>query len=232
MAHRRRTGWSGFSGISGAAGSVEWWGGVLFAGALALAVLGVALSAAGVLGVVDALATELAFAAGAGLFWGGLVTTLIGQAAMGDSWRIGVDERDRTELVVRGPFEAVRNPIFAGMIPSVIGLVLMVPNVVVIVAAVALIAALEIQTRLVGSPTCCARTGGRTATTRRGLGASSRSWGACGNSGASPFARLGTEVPHGTRSIPHQGSRIHQGEGPVCGADGGAQAGRARRSGG
>lgn len=152
VAHRRRTSSSGFSGISGAPGSVEWWGGVLFAGALVLAVIGVALSAAGVLGVVDALDTEFAFAAGAGLFWGGLVTTLIGQSAMGDAWRIGVDENDRTELVVRGPFEAVRNPIFAGMIPTAVGLVLMVPNSVVLVAAVALIAALEIQTRLVEEP--------------------------------------------------------------------------------
>lgn len=152
VAHRRRTGSSGFSGLSGAPGSAEWWGGVLFAGALVLAVIGVALSAAGTLGVVDALDTELAFAAGAGLFWGGLVTTLIGQNAMGDAWRIGVDENDRTELVVRGPFEAVRNPIFAGMIPTAVGLVLMVPNPVVLVAAVALIAAMEMQTRLVEEP--------------------------------------------------------------------------------
>lgn len=152
ITHRRRTGSSGFSGISGAPGSVEWWGGVLFAGALVLAVAGVALSAAGVLGVVDAVDTEFARAAGAGLFWGGLVTTLIGQSAMGDSWRIGVDEDDRTELVVRGAFEAVRNPIFAGMIPTSVGLVLMVPNPVVLVAAIALMAALEIQTRLVEEP--------------------------------------------------------------------------------
>lgn len=152
VAHRRRTGSSGFSGLSGERGSVEWWGGVLFGAALVLAVVGVASSALGAVGVFDALDTELAFAAGAGLFWGGLVTTLIGQSAMGDAWRIGVDENDRTELVVRGPFEAVRNPIFAGMIPTAVGLVLMVPNPVVLVAAVALIAALEIQTRVVEEP--------------------------------------------------------------------------------
>lgn len=78
--------------------------------------------------------------------------SLIGQSAMGDSWRIGVDENDRTELVVRGPFEAVRNQIFAGMIPTAVGMVLMVPNPVVLVAALALIASLEIQTRLVEEP--------------------------------------------------------------------------------
>lgn len=152
VTHRRRTGSSGFSGISGARGSVEWWGGVLFAGALVLALIGIPLTALGAIGVAGFLDTELARAAGAGLFWGGLVTTLIGQSAMGDSWRIGVDENDRTELVVRGPFEAVRNPIFAGMIPTAVGMVLMVPNPVVLVAALALIAALEIQTRLVEEP--------------------------------------------------------------------------------
>lgn len=145
VAHRRRTGSSGFNGVEGV-------GSALFAASIPLAAIGIALSATGALGVVDALDTEPVFAAGAGLFWGGLVTTLVGQTAMGDEWRIGVDEGERTELVVRGPFEAVRNPIFAGMFPSAVGLVLMVPNPVVLVAAVALVATLEIQTRLVEEP--------------------------------------------------------------------------------
>lgn len=45
-----------------------------------------------------------------------------------------------------------RRPIFAGMIPTAVGMVLMVPNPVVLVAALALIVALEIQTRLVEEP--------------------------------------------------------------------------------
>ena len=43
-------------------------------------------------------------------------------------------------------------------------------------------------------------------------------------------ARLSTEVPNGTCSITHQGSRVHQGEGPLRGPDVRAPAGRARRA--
>lgn len=46
----------------------------------------------------------------------GLAVVLIAQAARGESWRIGVDEDERTELVTRGPFARVRNPVFTGMV--------------------------------------------------------------------------------------------------------------------
>jgi protein-S-isoprenylcysteine O-methyltransferase Ste14 len=150
--HLRRTGSSGFHGISGRPGSAEWTGGVLFAVAVALGAAAPALDLLGVLDPIDALDGELGHAAGAGLFFGGLFTTLLAQFAMGDSWRIGVDESDRTELVTTGPFAMVRNPIFSGMIPVAVGLALMVPNVVGVLAVAALVAALEIQTRLVEEP--------------------------------------------------------------------------------
>jgi protein-S-isoprenylcysteine O-methyltransferase Ste14 len=41
----------------------------------------------------------------------GLAGSLLAQLAMGDSWRIGVDESEKTELVTAGPFAVVRNPI-------------------------------------------------------------------------------------------------------------------------
>jgi len=150
--HLRRTGATGFSGISGRPGSAEWIGGVLFVVALVAGLAAPILQLAGVLGPIDALDGEMGHAAGLGLFGGGLVTTLVAQFAMGDSWRIGVDESDRTDLVTTGPFSSVRNPIFAGMIPVGVGLALLAANVVAIVAVVALIAALEIQTRLVEEP--------------------------------------------------------------------------------
>ena len=152
LVHLRRTGSSGFSGISGRPGSAEWVGGVLFVVALVMGLAAPILQLADVIEPIDALDGEMAQAAGLGLFGGGMVTTLVAQFAMGDSWRIGVNETDRTELVTTGPFQSVRNPIFAGMIPVAIGLALLAPNVVAIVAVVALIAALEIQTRLVEEP--------------------------------------------------------------------------------
>lgn len=152
LVHLRRTGSTGFSGISGRPGSAEWIGGVLFVVALVAGVAAPILQLAGVLDPIGPLNGEMGHAAGLGLFGGGLVTTLVAQFAMGDSWRIGVDEGERTELVTTGPFSSVRNPIFAGMIPVGIGLALLAPNVVAIVAVVALVAALEIQTRLVEEP--------------------------------------------------------------------------------
>lgn len=150
--HVRRTGSTGFSGISGRPGSAEWIGGVLFAVAIVLGLAAPIADLVGLLDPIDALDGELGHAAGAGLFFGGLFTTVLAQFAMGDSWRIGVDESERTALVTSGPFSLVRNPIFSGMIPVAIGLALLVPNVVSIAALVSLFVALEIQTRLVEEP--------------------------------------------------------------------------------
>ncbi|NLT06686.1 MAG: isoprenylcysteine carboxylmethyltransferase family protein [Solirubrobacterales bacterium] len=152
MVHQARTGSTGFKGISGAPGSAEWVGGVLFAVALALGVAAPLLDLAGVLGPLPLLDAEVVQAAGGGLFFGGLVSTVVAQAAMGDSWRIGVDHAERTELVTDGPFAYVRNPIFAGMIPATLGIALLVGNVVAVVAVVLLVVALEIQTRRVEEP--------------------------------------------------------------------------------
>ena len=71
---------------------------------------------------------------------------------MGPSWRIGVDEAERTELVTMGPFAVVRNPIFAAMLPAVLGVALLVPNAVALAGFVALFVALELQVRLVEEP--------------------------------------------------------------------------------
>ena len=93
-----------------------------------------------------------AHALGLVLFGLGLAATLYAQLAMGESWRVGVDESERTDLVTGGPFAVVRNPIFAAMIPTSLGLTLMVPNVVAFVGFAALVLALEIQVRLVEEP--------------------------------------------------------------------------------
>ena len=68
---------------------------------------------------------------------------------MGRSWRIGVEESERTELITRRPFAVVRNPIFAAMIPASLGMALMVPN---IAALLFLVAAIELQVRFVEEP--------------------------------------------------------------------------------
>ena len=148
----RRTGDSGFKGVSGRPGSVEWLAGVLFVVALLVGFAAPVLALADVHEPIDALDSSGVHAAGVVLFAAGLVGTLAAQVAMGESWRIGVDEGERTELVTGGPFALARNPIFAAMLPTSLGLVLMVPSWVAIAGLAALFVALELQVRLVEEP--------------------------------------------------------------------------------
>lgn len=151
VVHARRTGDSGWRGISGRPGTPEWWAGVGFVAALTAGVLGPVAAIAGLdpLPVLDApplrwAATVLAVV--------GIVTTFVTQAAMGDSWRIGVDETEATDLVTSGPFALVRNPIFTAMAFTGAGLAFMVPNVVALTGFALLLLALELQVRVVEEP--------------------------------------------------------------------------------
>jgi steroid 5-alpha reductase family enzyme len=82
----------------------------------------------------------------------GIVLTLAAQYSMGESWRIGVDPAERTELVTAGAFRYARNPIFTAMLVTATGLAMTIPNIISIIGLLALIAALEIQVRLVEEP--------------------------------------------------------------------------------
>lgn len=148
----RRTGRTGWAGISGRAGSAEWLGGVLFVVALAAAVAAPLAALGGVAPVWTPLDHPAIQAAGLVGCAAGMSSTLWAQLAMGDSWRIGVDERERTALVASGPFRLVRNPIFTSMLLGLGGVALLAPNWLAAVAAVALVAALELQVRLVEEP--------------------------------------------------------------------------------
>ena len=64
--------------------------------------------------------------------WGLLILSLIvvwiAQSQMADSWRIGIDEKNKTKLVTKGLFSISRNPIFLGILIANIGLFLVIPN--------------------------------------------------------------------------------------------------------
>jgi protein-S-isoprenylcysteine O-methyltransferase Ste14 len=145
----RRTGESGFRGISGSPGSLEWFAGVLFIVAIAIGVAAHILDVMDTIEPLDALDSAGVRATGLAIFLTGLIGTLYAQIAMGESWRVGVDEEERTPLVTSGPFAIVRNPIYAAYLPATLGLALLVPNVVALAGLVALLIALEIQVRLV-----------------------------------------------------------------------------------
>jgi protein-S-isoprenylcysteine O-methyltransferase Ste14 len=65
---------------------------------------------------------------GWGLLTLSLILVCVAQSQMMNSWRIGIDEKNKTELVTRGLFSITRNPIFLGVMLTNLGLLLVLPN--------------------------------------------------------------------------------------------------------
>ncbi len=155
----RRTGSTGIRGTRGRLGSVERVAGAGFAAALAVTVLGPALqlaSAVTPLGVPHAQWIHLVGITLAAL---GIALTVWAQLDMGDSWRVGVDADETTDLVQGRVFGWVRNPIYSAMLVFEFGIALLTPNVVTIVGLVLAVAALELQVRRVEEPYLLAKHG-------------------------------------------------------------------------
>ncbi len=67
---------------------------------------------------------------GIALVVGGYVCTLWCYAAMGDTWRIGINRKERTALVERGPYRRIRHPIYAFQLIMLTGAALLLPTMV------------------------------------------------------------------------------------------------------
>ncbi|MGE0068067.1 MAG: isoprenylcysteine carboxylmethyltransferase family protein [Solirubrobacterales bacterium] len=148
----RRTGSTGLHGLGGRPLSAEWIAGVGFTLALLVGAAAPVLALLDVVEPISSLDTTAVHVLGLVLAVGGIAATFRAQIAMGASWRIGVDPDERTELVMDGPFALVRNPIFAAMLPTALGLTLLVPSWVAILGLVGLVVALELQVRVVEEP--------------------------------------------------------------------------------
>lgn len=148
----RRTGSTGFHGLGGRPGSAEWTAGVGFTVALLVGAAAPLLALLDLVEPFGALDVAAVHAAGFVLAVAGIAATFYAQVAMGASWRIGVDPGERTQLVTSGPFALVRNPIFAAMLPTALGLTLMVPSWVAFAGMAGLMLALELQVRVVEEP--------------------------------------------------------------------------------
>ncbi|PXX58705.1 protein-S-isoprenylcysteine O-methyltransferase Ste14 [Nocardia tenerifensis] len=148
----RRTGSTGFRGISGRPGSVEWTAGILFVIAMLTGIAAPVTQLAGVVGPLGLLDAPWIAASGTALTVGGIAATVYAQRQMGESWRVGVDPAESTNLVRRGPFAVVRNPIFTAMGIVAVGVALMVPNPIALIALGAYLIAVELQVRVVEEP--------------------------------------------------------------------------------
>ncbi len=62
-----------------------------------------------------------------------LIWVLTAQVHMQRSWRIGIDETEKTELIQTGLFKFSRNPIFLGMRLMLLGLFLTLPAAVTLI---------------------------------------------------------------------------------------------------
>lgn len=77
-----------------------------------------------------------------------LITASIAQTQMANSWRIGIDENNKTELVTKGFFSMSRNPIFLAIIIANIGLFFVLPNAFTLVIVSLSIVSINTQIRL------------------------------------------------------------------------------------
>ncbi|WP_425803213.1 methyltransferase family protein [Desulfitobacterium sp. Sab5] len=77
-----------------------------------------------------------------------LIFTIYAQNEMGTSWRIGIDQEVKTQLVTTGPFAYIRNPIFLGMIVMLLGLFFLIPTYFIAVLFILSYLLINIQTRL------------------------------------------------------------------------------------
>jgi protein-S-isoprenylcysteine O-methyltransferase Ste14 len=77
-----------------------------------------------------------------------LVWTVIAQTQMKNSWRIGIDTNTKTELITNGLFSISRNPIFFGMIITLLGAFLATPNALTVLFLILGYILIQIQIRL------------------------------------------------------------------------------------
>jgi protein-S-isoprenylcysteine O-methyltransferase Ste14 len=147
-----RTGRTGLVGFARGAGPLGLLSGILFGGGMAMGVVSInrvlndshATIHSLDIGALHALGIVLAAAAGSSVF--------LAQLGMGASWRIGVNKAERTELVTRGWFSLVRNPIYSAMILGWFGFALMVPTGLGFAAVPVIALGFELQVRAVEEP--------------------------------------------------------------------------------
>ena len=152
VAMKRKTGSTGFHGMAEEEGPVARFAGVLIVVGSIGALVAPILELTGTAEPFGFLTAGWVGWTGLVLALGGAATSLVAQAAMGESWRIGVEPGERTELVTDGVFGLSRNPFFGAVYILALGLFLMVPNPVSVVAGACLFIGFEIQVRVVEEP--------------------------------------------------------------------------------
>jgi protein-S-isoprenylcysteine O-methyltransferase Ste14 len=148
----RRTGRTGLVGLREGAGAADWSSGFLFVTGMAMGAISPILVLRDQLDPIDALDVGALHVVGIVLAATGGLAVFAAQLGMGESWRIGVSDDERTDLVTGGWFAFCRNPIYTSMIVGWLGLALIVPTWLGFAAAVVIAVGLELQVRFVEEP--------------------------------------------------------------------------------
>jgi protein-S-isoprenylcysteine O-methyltransferase Ste14 len=148
----RRTGATGLIGLRKGAGVLDWLSGLLFVGGMAMAVVSIELVLQDDLDPIEVLDVDALHVLGIALAALGGMAVFLAQLGMGENWRVGVSDEQRTDLVTGGWFSLCRNPIYTAMIVGWIGFTLMVPTWLSFLAVVVIGIGLEIQVRAVEEP--------------------------------------------------------------------------------
>lgn len=77
-----------------------------------------------------------------------LVLIIIAQHNMRQSWRIGIDYENKTQLITHGFFSVSRNPIFLSLLAGLVGIFLVLPNALTFAVLLAAYVVLNITMRL------------------------------------------------------------------------------------
>jgi len=96
---------------------------------------------------IDSLNTIVFDCIGFGIGLLGLSFCLYAQVKMGKSWRVGIDEENKTELVTDGLYKFIRNPTYLGLFILNIGVWLIWPSNSVFLLNVLFFLILEVQVR-------------------------------------------------------------------------------------
>ena len=124
----RTTGKTGLIGLREGAGLVDWLSGILFVGGMAIGVASPILVLNDTLDPISGLDVDGLHVIGILLAASGGLAVFAAQLGMGESWRIGVSDEERTDLITGGWSSLCRNPIYTSMIVGWVGLALIVPT--------------------------------------------------------------------------------------------------------